>query len=51
MCIFVLQGEMFAHVKERIQQRLEIPEKEFEKVTVIYLYTITFCWDVFYRKH
>jgi len=31
--LFILQKEPFTSVKERIQKKLDIPEKEFEKVS------------------
>lgn len=29
----VKQGELFSHVRERIQKRLDVPDKEYEKVS------------------
>jgi len=31
--LFLLQGEPFTKVKERIQKKLGLPEKEFERVS------------------
>jgi hypothetical protein len=30
--ILFFQGELFSKVKERIQKKLDVPDKEFEKV-------------------
>lgn len=32
MCIIIPQNELFSDVKNRIQKKLDIPDKEFEKV-------------------
>jgi len=37
LCTFIvicLQGEKFSSVKDRIQKRLDVPDKEFEKVSM-----------------
>ena len=31
-CLCILQSEYFSNVKERIQKKLDVPDKEFEKV-------------------